>query len=73
MIKSISEKKETKIEIDLRGPEGNAFCLMGYARRYCKELGKDSNSIINEMMSGDYENLLKVFDREFGDYVILYR
>jgi hypothetical protein len=29
--------------------------------------------LIEEMMSGDYENLLKVFDREFGDYVTLYR
>jgi len=25
------------------------------------------------MTSGDYENLLKVFDREFGAYVDLYR
>lgn len=29
--------------------------------------------LIEEMMSGDYENLIKVFDREFGDFVTLYR
>ena len=29
--------------------------------------------IIYEMQSGDYENLLNVFDREFGDFVILER
>jgi hypothetical protein len=29
--------------------------------------------LTDEMMSGDRENLLRVFDREFGDYVTLYR
>ena len=29
--------------------------------------------IINEMKSGNYENLVEVFDRYFGDYVILER
>jgi hypothetical protein len=33
----------------------------------------DSNKIREEMMSGDYENLVKVFDSYFGDFVILYR
>ena len=57
--------------IDLTGPEGNAFCLMGYARRYARQLGLDSDKVIGEMMRGDYENLLNVFDNYFGDYVIL--
>jgi hypothetical protein len=57
--------------IDLTGPEGNAFCLMGYARRYSRQLGLDSDKVIGEMMRGDYENLVNVFDNYFGDYVIL--
>jgi hypothetical protein len=57
--------------IDLTGPEGNAFCLMGYARRYARQLGLDSDKVIGEMMRGDYENLVNVFDNYFGDYVIL--
>jgi hypothetical protein len=57
--------------IDLTGPEGNAYCLMGYARRYSRQLGLDSDKVIDEMMRGDYENLLNVFDNYFGDYVIL--
>ena len=57
--------------IDLTGPEGNAFCLMGYARRYARQLGLDSDKVIGEMMRGDYQNLIKVFDGYFGDYVIL--
>jgi hypothetical protein len=59
------------IVIDLTGPEGNAFCLMGYANKFARQLGLDGKSITKEMMSGDYENLLKVFDSYFGDYVIL--
>jgi hypothetical protein len=70
----IKEKpKKDKIEIDLTGPEGNAFHLIGVANRLSKQLDLDSNKIREEMMSGDYENLVKVFDSYFGDFVILYR
>lgn len=61
------------IVVDLTGPEGNAFVLMGYARRWAKDLGKDGNAIINEMMEGDYDHLVDVLDREFGEYVTLLR
>ena len=61
------------IVIDLTGPDGNAFVLMGKAKNLAKQLKFDSNKIINEMMSGDYEHLIQVFDRYFGDYVILER
>jgi hypothetical protein len=57
--------------IDLTGPEGNAYCLMGYATKFSRQLGLDSEAIIDEMKSGDYENLIKVFDSYFGNYVIL--
>jgi hypothetical protein len=63
----------TEIVIDLTGPEGNAFVLMGYAKRFAKQLGLDGEKIVNEMTTGDYENLIEVFDSYFGDYVILER
>lgn len=70
----IREKQpQTEIVIDLTGPDGNAFVLMGYAKRFAKQLGLDGNKITNEMMEGDYENLLQVFDNYFGDFVILER
>lgn len=72
-IKSIEEKRKHKIEIDLTGPLGNAFCLLGVAETLCKQLGKDYDDISTRMKSGDYENLLAVFEEEFGDYVDLYR
>ena len=61
------------IIIDITGPDGNAFALMGYAIQFAKQLGIDDKPIIEKMMSGDYENLLEVFDNEFGDFVILER
>jgi len=70
----IREKQpQSEIVIDLTGPDGNAFALMGYANRFAKQLGLDGKAITNEMMSGDYENLLEVFDKNFGDFVILER
>jgi hypothetical protein len=59
------------IVIDLTGPEGNAFCLLGYAKKFARQLDLNGSVIATEMMAGDYENLLKVFDSYFGDYVIL--
>jgi hypothetical protein len=72
-ILSKSSRKNTKVEIDLTGPQGNAFHLIGLAQSYAKQLGLDSSQITSEMMSGDYESLIKTFDKYFGDYVILYR
>ena len=57
--------------IDLTGPDGNAYALIGYASRFAKQLDLDHKIIIKEMTSGDYENLLKVFDNYFGNFVIL--
>lgn len=69
----IREKQNGPVVIDLTGPEGNAFCLMGYAKKLSRQLDIDGNKVIEEMKSGDYENLIKVFDSYFGDYVILER
>ncbi len=70
----IREKQPQKeIIIDLTGPDGNAFVLMGYARRFAKQLGLDEKKILKEMQSSDYENLLEVFDENFGSFVILER
>jgi hypothetical protein len=74
-IDMIRKKKERTgpIVIDLTGPDGNAYALMAYATRFAKQLDLDEKVIIKEMTSGDYENLLKVFDRYFGGFVILER
>lgn len=66
-------KAARTIEIDLSGPQGNAFFLLGTAKNLAKQLGLDGKAIQAEMMKGDYENLLQVFDSYFGDFVTLYR
>ena len=70
----IREKQpQSEIVIDLTGPDGNAYALISYANRFAKQLGIDGKTVIDEMMSGNYENLLEVFDKHFGDFVILER
>jgi hypothetical protein len=70
----IREKKPTTHHIiDLTGPEGNAWVLLGHARNYARQLGLNGDTIMEQMMAGDYENLLAVFDSYFGDFVILER
>ena len=73
MIKDKSEMERRGLEIDLTGPDGNAYVLIGYASNLAKQLKKDEKAIKEDMRSGDYEHLVEVFDREFGDYVTLYR
>ncbi len=74
-IKSKADKP-VGIEIGLTGPEGNAFVLLAYASRFCKQLGYDkfrTDCILEEMKLTDYEGLLHTFDREFGSFVTLWR
>ena len=60
-----------KIIINIDGEKGNAFFLLGTARTYAKDLSLDYNKILDEMQGGNYINLLKIFDKYFGDYVTL--
>ena len=69
----IREKQIRERVIDLTGPDGNAFSLMAYAQDFAKQLNFNSKEILDEMQSDDYENLVSVFDKYFGDYVILER
>ena len=73
MIKDKSELKPQPLEIDLTGPQGNAFCLMATARQLAIQLKLDSDAIIREMKTSDYDNLVEVFDKYFGEHVTLYR
>ena len=68
----IRRKQQSEYEIiDLTGPQGNAHYLMGRAIVYSKQLGLDSDSILKDMKSSDYDNLIKVFDKHFGSFVVL--
>ena len=77
MIRNKTDKpRQQKLELDLTGPDGNAFVLMAHANTIGRQLGYSRQRITairKVMMMGDYEGLVKVFDREFGDHVILWR
>ena len=65
--------KKSQIEMDLTGPEGNVFVLIGTAMNLARQFGIDDEMIKEQMMSGDYENAVQTFDKHFGEHVILYR
>ena len=69
----LQKPKQNGITIDLTGPQGNAFYLLGTARNLAKQLGLNGTEIMEEMKSGDYENLINTFDNYFGNIVTLYR
>ena len=68
-----AKQRKGPVVIDLTGPDGNAYALMAYAKRFATQLGYDHKMIIGKMTSGDYEHLLEVFDSYFGKFVILER
>ncbi len=76
MIKSREDRPATPIEIDLTGPQGNAFYLLGLAASLSRKIGHSEfkrECILREMRLTDYEGLLYTFDREFGMLVTLWR
>jgi hypothetical protein len=61
---------EGKLLIDLKGQDGNAFNMMYIAEELGKAKGYkkiERKKIIEAMMSDDYDHLLAVFERYFGD------
>ena len=67
----IEQRPASRPLIDLAGPDGNAYVLMGLAARYSKELGLDQKPILADMQSGNYKHLVEVFEKHFGLYVDL--
>ena len=65
--------KKTQIEMDLTGPQGNAYVLIGTAMNLARQFGYDDEVIKEQMTSGNYEELVQTFDKYFGEHVILYR
>ena len=59
--------------IDLQGPSGNAFALMAYAEDFLRQMGRrdEFRQMRTDMMSGDYNQLIGIFEKNFGEYVTL--
>jgi len=62
------------MEIELSGPEGNAYYLMTLVEKIGTQLRlsvEKKSKILTDMKSHDYNNLLKVFIENFGEVVTL--
>jgi len=60
------------ITIDLQGPEGNVFSLIGLASVLLKNKGHSQvfiDEVIDDMKSKDYNHALTVFESNLGDVV----
>ena len=60
------------IIIDLNGPEGNVFSLIGLASVLLKQKGHSvifTQEVIDDMKSKDYKHALTVFESHLGDVV----
>ena len=76
MIKSKSEQEPRGIEIDLTGPEGNAFVLLGYASMWLKQMGyteEERTCFLEYMKMSSYDALVEIFDEKFGHFVTIGR
>jgi hypothetical protein len=62
-------KKSELLDIDLKNTQGNAFYMIEQAKILSKKYNKDSKTIIRDMTASNFENLLRVFKREFGDHI----
>jgi len=58
-------------EYDISGSGGNAFAIMGVAKSLARQLDFDGDYITSQMMEGDYDNVLAVFNKYFGRVVKL--
>ena len=72
----ISKDTTRKQVIDLTGPQGNSFYLLGLAVKLCNQIGFSglaTQGILEDMKNGDYEHLITRFDYHFGSIIDLER
>jgi hypothetical protein len=81
MITSIKNKKEKRIEIDLTGPDGNVFSLLSLGIDISKKLNErrgaeyiDVEDFKESILTAEnYEVVLDIMEKQFGDFIIMYR
>jgi hypothetical protein len=69
-------RKNLPIRIEISGPLGNAFAILGHAQNYGRQLGwskEKINELVAKMKQGDYEHLVATFNEAFDGTVELYR
>lgn len=59
------------IRLDIGGPKGNAYYIMGTVKALAEATDKDATAIICKMKEGSYDDLLRVYLKHFP-FVRLY-
>lgn len=59
----LPEPQFPSVVINISGPEGNAFMIIGVIKRVFRQAGLDFGPVREDMMSGDYAHLLEVARR----------
>jgi hypothetical protein len=62
-----------EIIIDLNGPDGNAFVLLGIAKDLVHKNKFSWDSIYKELTDGNYDHLVKTMENYFGDQILFLR
>ena len=57
--------RNRKPKLKLTNRDGNAFAILGTARKAARENNMDWEAIKKEAMSGDYDNLLQTMMKYF--------
>lgn len=68
---AIIKQTPSRRTIDCAGPAGNAWSLIGQAESFAKQLqytAEQKAQLTQDLMSGDYDNLLLVFNEHFGSF-----
>lgn len=66
---------EYPYEVDITGEAGNAYVLIGLAKKIAEEQEWREDAIedlIERMKASDYENLVSQLDAAFGDVLVIY-
>lgn len=66
----------TDMVIDLNGPDGNVFVLIGILKKLIsrKDFGLHPEEVkmrVEDMMSGDYRHALEVFEENLPDVLLM--
>ena len=61
------------IEIELNGSFWNKKRIIQTTHHLSDRLGKEWGPIYEDMLGGDEDHFINVIEKEFGDYIIIYK
>jgi len=66
---AIKKKRNRKLTLNLDGPDGNAYVLLGTCKDIARQLRIPFDPIHTEATSKDYTHLVKTLNKYFGEFI----